>query len=150
MGASPLQVAFWFLPMIVGGLVFPIVIAFFLHVVSGTVLLTISAIGWIGSGLLFAIMPVEASYWAFAFPSMICGTLGVDLTFNITSIFITTNLPSKRQGLAGALIDSVLHLGITVQLGFADVAQTQTSHLGRRRSYNLVFWYHVAFSGLHS
>ena len=148
MGASLVQVAFWSLPMLVGGVVFPISIAFFLHVVSGTAILAVSGIGWIGCGLLFAVMPVGASYWAFVFPAMICATLGMDLTFNITSIFITTNMPSKRQGLAGALINSLLNLSIAVQLGFADVVQNQTSRLGQRQSYQTVFWFHVACSGL--
>jgi MFS family permease len=134
--------------MVVGGLVIPIVIGFFLHLVSGTFLLAVSGIGWVVCALLFAIMPVGASYWAFAFPAMICATLGIDITFNITNIFITTNLPRKRQGLAGALINSILHLSIATLLGFADLAQIQTSHLGRRQSYKVVFWFHVACSGL--
>lgn len=146
MGASPMQVVAWCIPMVVGGFVFPIAVGIFLHLVSGTILLALSVFGWIGTGLLFALMPEGASYWAFVFPAMICATIGIDITFNITNIFITTKQPSERQGLAGALINSVLHLSIAFFLGFADIAQVQMEHLGRRRSYQVVFWYEVGCS----
>lgn len=66
---------------------------------------------------------------------MICATIGVDILFNVANIFITTNLSFKRQGLAGALINSLLYLGIAFLIAFADVVQTQTVGLGQRRSY---------------
>ncbi|KAI1916635.1 hypothetical protein LOZ61_000903 [Ophidiomyces ophidiicola] len=148
MGASPMQVVAWSTPMVVGGFIFPLAVGIFLHLVSGTILLAVSTFAWIGSGLLFALMPEGASYWAFAFPAMICATMGIDITFNITNIFITTKQPSERQGLAGALINSVLHLSIALFLGFADVAQVEMEHLGRRKSYQVVFWYQVGCSAL--
>lgn len=138
-----MQVVAWCVPMVVGGFVFPILCALFLHLISGTVLLIISGIGWVGTGVLFAVMPEGASYWAFAFPSMIGATLGIDITFNITNIFITTSQPAKRQGLAGAVINSVLHLSIAFLLGFADVAHVNTAHLGKLGSYRVVFWFQV-------
>ena len=148
MNASEIQVVIWCLPMVVGGFVFPIVAGVFLHLVSGTVLLAISGLGWIASPLLFAVMPQGASYWAFAFPAMIGATVGIDLTFNITNIFITTSQPTKRQGLAGAIINSVLHLSIAFLLGFADLAQVQTSDRGRLHSYRVVFWFQVACAAM--
>ncbi|KAM5504681.1 hypothetical protein McanMca71_003433 [Microsporum canis] len=144
MGATSLQVVAWCTPMVVGGFAFPIMVGFCLHLVSGTVLLIISGIGWIMAGLLFAIMPDGASYWAYAFPAMIGATLGIDVTFNITNIFITTSQPKHRQGLAGALINSVLFLSIAVLLGFADVAQVATLDQGRKQSYRVVFWFNTA------
>ncbi|KAL1953882.1 hypothetical protein VTO42DRAFT_2068 [Malbranchea cinnamomea] len=148
MGASPIQVVVWCLPMVVGGFVFPILAGIFLHLVSGTVLLAISGLGWIATPLLFALMPEGASYWAFAFPAMIGATMGIDLTFNITNIFITTNQPTSRQGLAGAIINSILHLSIAFLLGFADLAQVSTVHMGRLQSYRVVFWFQVACAGV--
>ncbi|GBF61962.1 efflux pump [Trichophyton mentagrophytes] len=144
MGATSLQVVAWCTPMVVGGFAFPIMVGICLHLVSGTVLLIISGIGWIMAGLLFAIMPDGASYWAYAFPAMIGATLGIDVTFNITNIFITTSQPKHRQGLAGALINSVLFLSIAVLLGFADVAQVATLDQGRKQSYRVVFWFNTA------
>ena len=75
---------------------------------------------------------------------MVCAIIGSDITFNVANIFITTNLFSKRQGLAGALINSLLYLGIAVLLAFVGFVQTETAHLGLKRSYQSVFWYQLA------
>jgi hypothetical protein len=148
MGATPLQVVAWVTPMVTGGLILSTLGGFVLHIIPGTVLLIISGLGWIGAALLFAVAPQGANYWAFVFPSMICATVGIDITFNITTIFITTNMPSERQGLAGALINSVLHLGIATLLGFADITQAGTAHFGLKKSYQAVFWFETGCSVL--
>lgn len=148
MGATPLQVVAWTSPMIVGGITISIVGGFVFHVVSGTLLLLISGFGWIASGILFATAPASANYWATVFPAMACATIGVDIAFCVTNIFITTAMPSHRQGLAGALINSLMHLGISILLGFADIVQSMTNRAGGdlRKSYQYAFWFLVATS----
>jgi hypothetical protein len=148
MGATPLQVVAWFAPMITGGLILSTLGGFVLHIIPGTVLLIVSGLGWVGAALLFALAPQDANFWAFVFPSMICATIGIDLTYNISNIFITSNMPSERQGLAGALINSVLHLGIATLLGFSDVTQAGTARFGLKKSYQTVFWFEVGCSAL--
>jgi MFS family permease len=145
MGASPLQVVAWYVPMALGGCVIATFGGFVLHLLPGTILIIVSGISWIVAPLLFAIAPQNASYWVYIFPSMICATVGIDITFNVANIFITTSLPRKQQGLAGAVIMLLLHLGIAVMLGFADIVNTYTvARLGMRRSYHAVFWFEVA------
>jgi hypothetical protein len=54
-------------------------------------------------------------------------------------------MPSERQGLAGGLINSILHLGITFCLGFADIIQAETVNtVGMFKSYKAIFWFGVA------
>ena len=54
-------------------------------------------------------------------------------------------MPSERQGLAGGLINSILHLGITFCLGFADIIQAETvDRIGLFKSYKAIFWFGVA------
>lgn len=146
MGASPMQIVAWAAPMGIGGLILSVGGGMIFHKVPGTILMLISCLGYVGSGLFFAVIPLGGNYWAFVFPSMICGTVGIDISFNIANVFITTNLPKSRQGLAGALINCTLHMGIAVLLGFADIVQTQTSDLGSRRSYKAVFWYQTGLA----
>jgi hypothetical protein len=145
MGASPLQVVAWDVPMALGGCIIATFGGFVLHLLPGTILIIISGIAWIVAPLLFAIMPQGALYWAYIFPSMICATVGIDITFNVANIFITTSLSRKQQGLAGAVIMLLMHLGIAVMLGFADIVNTYTvTRLGMRKSYHAVFWFEVA------
>lgn len=77
---------------------------------------------------------------------MLCATLGIDVTYNVSNIFITTSMPRARQGLAGAFINSILFLGISVFLGFADLAVTQTAGRGQRESYKVAFWMAVGLA----
>jgi hypothetical protein len=42
----------------------------------------------------------------------------------------------------------LMHLGIAIMLGFADIVNTYTlSNLGPRKSYQAVFWFEVACAG---
>ncbi|MCJ1316975.1 hypothetical protein MMC15_002296 [Xylographa vitiligo] len=144
MGATPLLVAGWFVPMAGGGVIISVIGGYILHIVPGTILILIASLGWMITSILFALVPLGANYWAWVFPAMVCATIGIDLIFNCASIFISTKLPAKRQGLAGALINGLVYLGIAVLIAFADVVQTRTADLGLKKSYEAVFWFQLA------
>jgi hypothetical protein len=103
LGGTPLQMVAWFTPMCIGGIIIATVGGFVLHIISGTSLMLLAGVCWVIAPLLFAIMPEGAGYWPFVFPAMVTGTIGIDVSFNITNIFITTGLPKRQQGLAGAM-----------------------------------------------
>lgn len=146
MGATPLQIVAWATPMAVGGLILSILGGLLFHKISGTILMLFSCLGYVGSAVLFATIPPGGLYWAFVFPAMICGTIAIDISFNLANIFITTNMPSARQGLAGALINCTLHFGMAIMLGFADIVQTETSNLELMYSYKAVFWFEAGLA----
>ena len=149
MGATPLQIVAWYVPLALGGCLISTFGGFVLHLLPGTILILIAGTSWIIAALLFALAPVGASYWAYIFPSMVCATIGIDITFNVANIFITTSLPKKQQGLAGAVIMLLLHLGIAVFLGFADVLHSyEIEKLGERGAFKAVFWFEVACAAL--
>jgi hypothetical protein len=101
---TPIQIAVWFMPMCVGGIVIAAIGGFVLHLLSGTMLMLIAGVSWVIAPMLFAIMPESPQpYWKFLFPAMLTATIGIDISFNITSIFISTCLPKRQQGLAGAM-----------------------------------------------
>lgn len=147
MGATPVQIAAWTTPMALGGVFLSVAGGYILHMIPGTALIQLSCCGWIGSSLLFALAPKHAKFWAFVLPAMLGATIGIDITFNVANVFITTNLSSQRQGLAGALMNSLLYLGVAVLLAFADVTQTESLSRGLMESYRAVFWYMLACSG---
>ena len=144
MGATPLQVTAWYVPMSLGGVIISLVGGYVLHLLPGTILMLLAGLAWCLTSILFAVAPDGANYWAYVFPAMIGATVGIDITFNVANIFISTSLSHSRQGLAGALISSLLYLGIAFCLAFADVTQTETAKYGLKRSYQSVFWYQLA------
>lgn len=115
-----------------------------MHLVSGNVILFITGIAIITASLLFALAPIDASYWIWIFPAMICATLSIDLVFSVANVFLSTTLPSSMQGLAGGLANTLVQLSIAVSLGVADVVVTSTSSQGEAQSYKNVFWLMLA------
>ena len=144
MSATPLQVTAWFVPMSITGVLISVAGGWVLHLLPGTLLMLLGGLGWCLTSLLFALAPEGANYWAYVFPAMIGATMGIDITFNVANVFISTSLSLARQGLAGALISSLVYLAIAFWLAFADVTQTQTVHLGLKKSYQAVFWFQLA------
>jgi hypothetical protein len=132
----------WYAPMAVGGLVLAAASGFTLHLLSGKVALLISGVGYLISVVLFAtIPPDDPNYWAYIFPAMLGATLGVDVTYGVSNIFITTSLPKRRQGLAGAVINSVLFLGMSFFLGIAEMVESsQKQDLQIKGTYKAAFW----------
>lgn len=134
-----LQTALAFTPMAAGGILLATLGGFTLHLLPGHLLLILSGAGHVASVLLFALIPEGGSYWAYVLPAMIGGTLGIDIQYNVANVFITTNVPLKHQGAAGALINSLVYLPMSLFLGLADVAAASNeSDLG---SYKAAFWF---------
>jgi hypothetical protein len=136
--------------MAVGGLVLATVSGFTLHLLPGKVALLISGLGYLISVVLFATISSDSpNYWAYIFPAMLGATLGVDVTYGVSNIFITTSLPKRRQGLAGAVINSVLFLGMSFFLGVADmVERSLKTRMGLNGTYRAAFWFATGCSAV--
>ncbi|KAI1050883.1 hypothetical protein LB507_009387 [Fusarium sp. FIESC RH6] len=148
---GPLLTAAWFIPLAAGGFILAVVGGFVLHILSGRLLLIISGLGFLGSSILFALIPDSGKsntflYWAFVFPAMILSTIGVDIAFNVTNVFITTSLPGHLQAVAGALITSLLYLGMAFWLGVGEMAVSVrkdikgAENVDPRSQYQIGFW----------
>ncbi|KAI2866588.1 hypothetical protein CBS76997_10868 [Aspergillus niger] len=78
---------------------------------------------------------------------MICGTWGMDVTYNVTNIFVTTSVPERQQGLAAAVANIILFLGISFWLGWGDFTSAQVNGDLRAR-YQAALWMAVGLAGL--
>jgi hypothetical protein len=155
---SPLLAAAWFTPLAVGGVILAVGGGLVLHILPNRVLLIISQVGFLLSVLLFALIPdghsgrsTSSLYWAYVFPAMICGTIGVDITFNITNVFITTAMPRRLQSTASGVINSLLYLGMAFWLGVAELAVSTTVRKGdldESGQYRIGFWTGVGLAGV--
>lgn len=163
MRIGPLLAAAWFTPLAVGGMFLAICGGFLLHILPNRILMIISELGFFLSVLLFALIPKRSSdgdpsisflYWAYVFPAMICGTIGIDITFNVSNVFITTAMPQRLQSTAGGLINSVLYLGLAFWLGIGEMAvSTAVQYKGaenvdKDQQFRIGFWTGVALAAL--
>lgn len=148
MGYNTIQTALAFTPMAAGGIVLATVGGFTLHLLPGRLLLIISGLGNVASVILFALIPEGGSFWAYILPAMIGATVGVDIVYNVSNVFITTNIEKKQQGAAGALVNSLLFLPISLFLGFADVVAASYEAKGDMVSYKAAFWFGTGCAGV--
>ena len=149
MNASTLQTVAWYTPMVAGGCIIAIFGGLVLHLLPGTLLLIISGAAWVAAPLLFAIAPQDTTYWAYVFPSMVCATIGIDITYNVYNIYITTSTLYNQQGFAGAMVAFLTHYGGTVCLALGNIVQEKTRNsLGERKSCQAVFWLEVGYAAL--
>lgn len=117
-----------------------------LHKLSGTILLLLSVTGMLVSSLLFILIPENPNFWAWVFPAMICATIGINIMYNVSNIFITTSVRSDQQGIAGACVNGLLFLGISFFLGWADLAAAQASP-NLKEGYKIAFIMGAACAG---
>ncbi|KAK4934465.1 hypothetical protein LTR10_024279 [Elasticomyces elasticus] len=150
MSATPLRVVAWYVPLGVAGLLLSVLEGFILHLVPGRVLLIVSGVGAVGSQLLLALIPLKGgSYWAWIFPATILSTIGIDLSTILMTVFVTTKFTVAQQGLAGAVINSTLQLGVAFCLGVTDIIQSATvADAGLARSYKNTFWFGVGVAAV--
>lgn len=122
-GISNVTLAAWFAPMAVGGFLIATCSGRVMHRLQPTILLLFSGFAWLTAPLLLALGSPSAGYWPFVFPAMVCGTLGIDLTFTISTVFLSSVQPLKYQGLAGAVSSLLVNLAIAFSLAFAGIVE---------------------------
>ena len=144
MGASPFQLVAWYAPLGIGGIVLATCSGFVLHLVHANVLLFICTAASITASILFVLQPEGGNYWAWVFPAMWCATIAIDLLFSVANVFFSTALPARQQGLAGAISNVLMQLGVALLLGFADMVDSSTRDQGMRQSYKNAFWFNLA------
>ncbi|CAK3931832.1 Drug resistance [Lecanosticta acicola] len=120
-GVRGLTLAAWYTPTAIGGLLLCVVGGALLHIVPTMILLLISGLAWIAAPLLLALCPLPVSYWAFVMPSMVCATLGIDLTFTISIVFLSSVQPLRYQGLAGAVSSILVNLAMSFSLSISEI-----------------------------
>lgn len=126
-GMSGMTLALWYLPTAIGGIVLCIVGGSLMHIVPIMVLLLISTVAWIGAPLLLALAPLPLNYWSFVMPSMLCATIGIDLTFTISIVFFSSVQPLRYQGLSGAVCSSLVNLAMSFSLSISEIVMKEAS-----------------------
>jgi MFS family permease len=119
--------AIWYLPMAIAGLVCCVIIEPLLHAVHMKPLLIVTACIWIAAPTILAASPLPLSYWANAFPSVLCATAGINLTFTISIVYLTAVKPSELQGLCGAMCSIFLGLAFAFSLPIGQIIMTKVS-----------------------
>ncbi|KAG9843312.1 MFS general substrate transporter, partial [Aureobasidium melanogenum] len=125
-GVTGIRMAWWCAPLAVGGILCGLVSGRLIHHGSPTWTLVVSGVAWVAAPLLLALGSTSMGYWPFVFPAMVCATVGVDITYNIANLVLSSLSPLRWQGLAGAVNSTTVNLGIAFSLAITQVIQTAT------------------------
>jgi predicted MFS family arabinose efflux permease len=153
---SAIQTSIRFLPTPVAGAAANIIMGLIAHraradyaVIAGISLTTVGA-------LLMCIIQPEWAYWACAFPALLLNPIGADVLFTISNLVITSVFPSRTQGLAGGVFNTVAQIGKSVGLATSGVIAasiTEHSKFHDKDSpkalmvgFRAAFWYLFALS----
>lgn len=73
------------------------------------------------SGLLFALLRADASYWAFAFPATSLSVFGADFIYATASIYLASIAEQGEQGLVGGLFATATQIGVAFGLSISSI-----------------------------
>lgn len=122
--ATGLKLALWFLPMAVIGFAIAVFGGSIMHIVPMHYILLCAGAACVVAPLLLAIADISRGYWPFPFPSMICASLGVDVTFTVSVVYLSATQPQHLQGLVGAMVSILFNLAVAFALAFAQIIET--------------------------
>lgn len=116
-------------------------------------ILALGILSVIASNLLVATMPIEQTYWAQVFPSIILSGLCPDFVYVAAQLIASNNVNRREQGIAGSLVGTLNLYGNTLGLGFAGTVETQIaknddSTEGTIRGYRAALYFCAALAVL--
>jgi MFS family permease len=127
LASNQVLLALWYLPMAIAGLVCCVLVEPLLHTVNMKMLLLITGLLWIAGPVILSVSPLPLNYWANAFPSVLCATAGINLTFTISIVYLTAVQPAESQGLCGAMCSIFLGLAFAFSLPIGQIVMTKVS-----------------------
>lgn len=148
---SPLKVGLSFLPGNLLMMAFSLGLSAWTVEKFGTKRPLIAGMLCIAAGLaLFALAPLNGSFWLHVFPGMLILGLGSGLAFNPVLLSATSDVPPDETGLASGVLNTAFMMGGSLGLAIlASIAAYTTAGAlsgGASQSAALLSGYHAAFA----
>ena len=78
---------------------------------------------------------------------MICATIGIDIMYNVSSIFHYHERAQESARPGRGCLNGLLYVGMSFFLGWADVATASKASLGARESFKTALFLGVGLAG---
>ncbi|KOG96848.1 Amf1p DI49_5190 [Saccharomyces eubayanus] len=147
---SPLLSSAQFAPVSISGFCAAITTGFLLsHTPASTVMLFAMTAFTVGI-ILISTAPVNQTYWAQTFVSIIVMPWGMDMSFPAATIMLSNSMPHEHQGLAASLVNTVVNYSISIGLGVAGTIESQVNDGGSNalKGYRCSWYLGIGLSGL--
>lgn len=106
-------------PVAISGLTAAVATGFLLSHIKVSYVLLMATLFFLTGQILIATAPVEQTYWAQTFVSIIIMPWGMDLSFPSGTIILSNSTPKQDQGIASSLVNTVVNYSISLGLGIA-------------------------------
>ncbi|EOD44860.1 yor378w-like protein [Neofusicoccum parvum] len=129
---TPLLVSAEFVPVIVAAVLASGVTGYMLsHTPVSFVMLCAMAGFFLGIALV-GTMPIHQTYWGQAFFGILVMPIGMDMSFPASTVILSNSMPGEHQGLAAALVTTVINYSVSITLGIAALVEVQVAKPGGR------------------
>ncbi|KAK2464582.1 hypothetical protein APHAL10511_003371 [Amanita phalloides] len=148
---SPLATTVRLIPTSVTGFIITMIVGAIAGWVPAIYMLSIGTVATGIACLLFAMINVDATYWACAFPSTILAVWGADFIFASGAMFITRVALAHEQSVAGGILQTCTQLGTSFGLAITTIVHNRVSNWGtgdeaQLRGYRAAQWTGFAFA----
>lgn len=147
---SPLLGAAQVAPAGISGLCAAMTTGFILSRVPTSIVMVMSMVPFCVGNVLLATMPVDQTYWAQAFVSIIVTPWGMDMSFPASTLVLSNLVPKEQQGIAASLVATVVNYSISIGLGIAGTIEVHVNKGGEDilLGYRGAFYGAIGLSGL--
>jgi MFS family permease len=158
-------------PVAATGLLFAFLTVWLVRRIAVSWVMLISMVLFVLGSMLLALVPLEQTYWAQTFVSVLLMPGAMNLSFPAATILLSSALPKEKQGIAASLVTTMVNYSISCGLGLAGSIHRETiTHASERQGINgppeplslstpelvavrleglkAVYWFAVGLSGL--
>ncbi|CZT23488.1 related to Drug resistance protein YOR378W [Ramularia collo-cygni] len=137
-------------PVAISGLVAALGTGFMLSHVKVPYVLLLSTLFFLAGQILLATVPVDQTYWAQTFVSIILMPWGLDMSFPSSTILLSNSTPPEDQGVASSLVNTTVNYSISLGLGIAGTILRQVNSSGTDvlAGYRGAWYFGIGLDGL--
>jgi MFS family permease len=106
-------------PVAITGVLFAFSTVWLFQRISVSYIMFISMTFFMAGSLLLALMPLQQTYWAQTFISVLLMPGAMNLSYPAANILLSSSLPKEKQGIAASLVSTMVNYSISCGLGFA-------------------------------
>lgn len=128
---SPLGVTAQLTPIIVSGAAAAVASGYLLHKFGSSFVLFYAMLSFLVAAILIATAPVDETYWARTFVSIVVTSFGIDAAFPSSTVILSNAMPEEHQGAAASIVNTIVNYSIALGLGIAGTVARHVNHDGR-------------------
>lgn len=152
-GQTPIQLAAWFTPILITGVVSALVVGKIITRVPASYIMVVGQVAYLVTSILMALRPPDSSYWTYFFFGTIIATIGMDTSLPADIMLFASVTPLQYQGMGASIVMTIVNYSISLGLGFAGTIEININHGGHTQEdllygYRGALWFSIGLTGL--